>query len=76
MTIPKKASSIKKGDYIVIRGRPCKVIEVRVSKTGKHGHAKYCISFVDSVTEMRSEGIFSSNDDIEIYSNDKLNFIV
>ena len=37
---PIEAGQIRKGGYIMIKERPCKVSEVTSSKTGKHGHAK------------------------------------
>jgi len=39
-TIPMEAGQIRKGGYIMIKGNPCKVVDVSTSKTGKHGHAK------------------------------------
>jgi len=39
-TIPMEAGQIKKGGFMVVKGRPCKVLNISVSKTGKHGHAK------------------------------------
>ena len=39
-TIPVQAGSVRKGGHIVIKGKPCKVIDISTSKTGKHGHAK------------------------------------
>lgn len=39
-TIPMEAGQIRKGSMIMIKGQPCKVSDVSVSKTGKHGHAK------------------------------------
>ena len=39
-TYPSQASAIKKGGHIMIKGHPCKVVEMSTSKTGKHGHAK------------------------------------
>lgn len=35
--------SIKKGSYMIIEGKACKVSDVQVSRPGKHGHAKYRI---------------------------------
>merc|ERR1719253_310377 len=35
-----EAGSIRKGGYIMIKGKACKVRDVSTSKTGKHGHAK------------------------------------
>merc|ERR1712166_396688 len=40
MTISVEAGQIRKGGYIMIKGKACKVRDVSVSKTGKHGHAK------------------------------------
>merc|ERR1712185_846644 len=37
-----EAGQIRKGGYIMVKGKACKVKDVSVSKTGKHGHAK-CI---------------------------------
>ena len=39
-TYPAQASSVRKGGHIIIKNRPCKVVEMSTSKTGKHGHAK------------------------------------
>merc|ERR1719453_2846471 len=44
MVIPMEAGQVKKGGHIVIKGRPCKVESMSMSKTGKHGHAK--INFI------------------------------
>merc|ERR1712106_999169 len=39
-TYPMEAGQIRKGGHIMIKGSPCKVLDVSTSKTGKHGHAK------------------------------------
>lgn len=39
-TVPMEAGQIRKGGLMMIKGQPCKVIDVSTSKTGKHGHAK------------------------------------
>ncbi|MCG2881780.1 MAG: translation initiation factor IF-5A [Acidilobus sp.] len=31
---------LKKGNYIVIDGEPCRIVEITKAKTGKHGSAK------------------------------------
>merc|ERR1712154_533481 len=47
---PKEAHHVKKGSYILLKDRPCKVVEVKTSKTGKHGHAKCNITGMDVLT--------------------------
>ncbi|XP_004508597.1 eukaryotic translation initiation factor 5A-4-like [Cicer arietinum] len=65
-TYPQQAGTIRKNGYVVIRGRPCKVVEVATSKTGKHGHAKCHFVGIDIVTAEKLEDIvpFSHNCDV------------
>ncbi|MBD3164340.1 translation initiation factor IF-5A [Candidatus Woesearchaeota archaeon] len=39
-TKPVAIGTLKKGNYIVIDGFACKVVDIQVSRPGKHGHAK------------------------------------
>ncbi|KAI3467288.1 hypothetical protein Pfo_023951 [Paulownia fortunei] len=54
-TYPQQAGTIRKNGYIVIKGRPCKVVEVSTSKTGKHGHAKCHFVGIDIFTSRSSK---------------------
>mmetsp|Transcript_17530 Transcript_17530/g.30895 ORF Transcript_17530/g.30895 Transcript_17530/m.30895 type:complete len:159 (-) Transcript_17530:72-548(-) len=49
-TYPIRAGEVKKGMIVMLKGFPCKVIEVTTSKTGKHGHAKANITGLDIFT--------------------------
>ncbi|KAL8756025.1 MAG: hypothetical protein Q9184_004632 [Pyrenodesmia sp. 2 TL-2023] len=40
LTTPIQASQLAKGDFILIKGHPCKILSKSTSKPGKHGHAK------------------------------------
>lgn len=60
-TIPMEAGQIKKGGFIMIKGRPCKVVNIAVSKTGKHGHAKCNFTATDIFTGKKLEDMVPSS---------------
>uniref|UniRef100_M4E7E7 Eukaryotic translation initiation factor 5A n=1 Tax=Brassica campestris TaxID=3711 RepID=M4E7E7_BRACM len=63
---PQKAGNIRKGGHIVIKGRPCKVVEVSTSKTGKHGHAKCHFVAIDIFTAKKLEDIVPSSHNCDV----------
>lgn len=63
---PVQASAIRIGGYILIRDRPCKVINMSTSKTGKHGHAKINFTAIDIFTEKKMEEICQSTHTINV----------
>ncbi|KAF9596075.1 hypothetical protein IFM89_003171 [Coptis chinensis] len=65
-TYPQQAGAIRKGGYIVIKGRPCKVVEVSTSKTGKHGHAKCHFVAIDIFTSKKLEDIVPSSHNCDV----------
>mmetsp|Transcript_9192 Transcript_9192/g.14526 ORF Transcript_9192/g.14526 Transcript_9192/m.14526 type:complete len:152 (-) Transcript_9192:1364-1819(-) len=56
-TVPIQAGLCKKGTFVLLKGNPCKVIELSTSKTGKHGHAKANIIGVDIFTGKKYQDI-------------------
>ncbi|KGN62994.1 eukaryotic translation initiation factor 5A-2 [Cucumis sativus] len=65
-TFPQQAGTIRKNGYIVIKGRPCKVVEVSTSKTGKHGHAKCHFVAIDIFTGKKVEDIVPSSHNCDV----------
>lgn len=57
--------SLKKGSHVVIKGFPCKIVEISTSKTGKHGHAKANIVAVDIFTGKKYEDISPSSHNMD-----------
>ncbi|KAK9171489.1 translation elongation factor IF5A [Cryptosporidium meleagridis] len=54
---PMAAGSIKKNGYCMLKGKPCKVVDISTSKTGKHGHAKAHIVGLDIFTNKKYEDV-------------------
>lgn len=61
LTYPLEAGQIKKGGYAMIKGHPCKIANVTVSKTGKHGHAKANFTAIDIFTNKKYEDFMATS---------------
>ncbi|KAL9225903.1 hypothetical protein vseg_001778 [Gypsophila vaccaria] len=65
-TYPQQAGTIRKSGYLVIKNRPCKVVEVSTSKTGKHGHAKCHFVAIDIFNGKKLEDIVPSSHNCDV----------
>mmetsp|Transcript_20971 Transcript_20971/g.35668 ORF Transcript_20971/g.35668 Transcript_20971/m.35668 type:complete len:152 (+) Transcript_20971:72-527(+) len=66
LTYPMQCSALRKGGYVVIRGFPCKVVNMSTSKTGKHGHAKVNMTALDIFTGKKYEDIVPSTHNVDV----------
>merc|ERR1712151_528230 len=65
-TYPQQAGEIRKGSHLMIKGHPCKCVEVSTSKTGKHGHAKAHIVAIDIFTGKKYEDLCPTSHNLEV----------
>ena len=66
LTIPMQCSAIKKNAYCVMKGHPCKVVQLSTSKTGKHGHAKVHMIGLDIFTGKKYEELSPSTHNMNV----------
>lgn len=60
------ANAIKVGSYIIIDGVACKVVNVQISKPGKHGHAKVRMEAIGLLDEKKRELVAPGSENVEI----------
>ncbi|PIN68696.1 translation initiation factor IF-5A [Candidatus Woesearchaeota archaeon CG11_big_fil_rev_8_21_14_0_20_43_8] len=67
------ATSAKPGTTIVIDGVACKVVDIKISRPGKHGHAKCNITAVGLLDDKKRNIIVPGHDQLEVPLIDKRN---
>merc|ERR1711868_250340 len=65
-TKPMEAGQVRKGGFIMIKGKPCKVLDVSTSKTGKHGHAKCHFVASNIFTGKKQEELCPATHNIDV----------
>lgn len=65
-TYPQQCSALRKGGFVVIKSRPCKIVEMTTSKTGKHGHAKVHLTAIDIFNGRKLEELCPSTHNMDV----------
>lgn len=57
---------LQKGNYVVIDGAACRVVDTQTSRPGKHGHAKVRLTAVGLVDDKKRVIVMPGHDNIEV----------
>jgi translation initiation factor 5A len=60
------ANNVQKGSFIILDGAACKVVDVEISKPGKHGHSKVRVSAIGLVDDKKRIVVMPGHDNVEV----------
>ena len=58
--------TLKPGNYVVIDGAACRVVDTQTSRPGKHGHAKVRLTGVGLIDDKKRVVVLPGHDNIDV----------
>ncbi|KAG0286100.1 Eukaryotic translation initiation factor 5A [Linnemannia gamsii] len=66
LTFPMQSSALQKNGYVVIKGRPCKIVDITTAKGDRYGQSMVHLVGLDIFTGKRLEDTVSSTHNMEV----------
>ena len=66
LTYPQQVGTSKKGGLCMLKGHPCKVVDIATAKTGKHGSAKAKLTGIDIFNGTKHEEMSPTSHNIDV----------
>ncbi|HLC98773.1 MAG TPA: translation initiation factor IF-5A [Candidatus Nanoarchaeia archaeon] len=70
-TKPVSVGTLQKGNFVVIEGVACRVVDTQTSRPGKHGHAKVRLQAVGLMDGRKRDIVMPGHDNIDVPIIDK-----